>query len=103
MTAFLGANGAGKSELVLSIAGLLPVAGGEISADGKPITVQAPNLIHAAASLLSLAETKEALNRVCAPFPELAERKGQIAGPCRAASNRCSPSATPSWRGPDTY
>ena len=104
VTALLGANGAGKSELVLGIAGLLPVTGGEISADGTPITGQAPNLIRAAgvaavpeghqvlsklsvddnlraaASLLSLAETKDALDRVYALFPELAERKRQIAG-----------------------
>ncbi|MBW6417554.1 ABC transporter ATP-binding protein [Celeribacter sp. PS-C1] len=104
VTALLGANGAGKSELVLGIAGLLPVTDGEIRADGKTITGQAPNLIRAAgvaavpeghqvlsklsvddnlraaASLLSLAETKEALDRVYALFPELAERKRQIAG-----------------------
>ncbi|SFJ79636.1 ABC transporter ATP-binding protein [Celeribacter neptunius] len=104
VTALLGANGAGKSELVLGIAGLLPVTGGEIRADGKPITGQAPNLIRAAgvaavpeghqvlsklsvddnlraaASLLSLSETKEALDRIYALFPELAERKRQIAG-----------------------
>jgi branched-chain amino acid transport system ATP-binding protein len=37
ITALLGANGAGKSSLVLSIAGALPVERGEILLDGKPI------------------------------------------------------------------
>lgn len=104
VTALLGANGAGKSELVLGIAGLLPVTAGDIRADGAVISGQAPNLIRAAgvaavpeghqvltklsvddnlraaASLLSLSETKEALDRVYALFPELAERKRQLAG-----------------------
>ena len=38
ITALLGANGAGKSSLVLSIAGALPVSRGKIMLDGKPIT-----------------------------------------------------------------
>ncbi len=37
ITALLGANGAGKSSLVLSIAGALPVVRGEVLLDGKPI------------------------------------------------------------------
>jgi branched-chain amino acid transport system ATP-binding protein len=37
ITALLGANGAGKSSLVLAIAGALPVSGGNISLDGKSI------------------------------------------------------------------
>jgi len=37
ITALLGANGAGKSSLVLSIAGALPAERGEIVLDGKPI------------------------------------------------------------------
>jgi len=37
ITALLGANGAGKSSLVLSIAGALPVERGQIALDGKPI------------------------------------------------------------------
>ena len=37
ITALLGANGAGKSSLVLSIAGALPVERGEIVLDGQPI------------------------------------------------------------------
>jgi branched-chain amino acid transport system ATP-binding protein len=38
ITALLGANGAGKSSLVLSIAGALPVARGQVVLDGKPIS-----------------------------------------------------------------
>ena len=37
ITALLGANGAGKSSLVLSIAGALPLSGGTVVLDGKPI------------------------------------------------------------------
>jgi branched-chain amino acid transport system ATP-binding protein len=37
ITALLGANGAGKSSLVLSIAGALPVTRGQIVLDGHPI------------------------------------------------------------------
>src|SRR6204780_5989015 len=37
ITALLGANGAGKSSLVLSIAGALPVERGEVLLDGKSI------------------------------------------------------------------
>jgi len=37
ITALLGANGAGKSSLVLSIAGALPIERGQITLDGKPI------------------------------------------------------------------
>jgi branched-chain amino acid transport system ATP-binding protein len=35
ITALLGANGAGKSSLVLAIAGALPAAAGEVTIDGK--------------------------------------------------------------------
>ncbi len=38
ITALLGANGAGKSSLVLSIAGALPAERGQIVLDGKPIS-----------------------------------------------------------------
>jgi branched-chain amino acid transport system ATP-binding protein len=34
VTAVIGANGAGKSELVLALAGVLPISTGEISLDG---------------------------------------------------------------------
>jgi branched-chain amino acid transport system ATP-binding protein len=104
VTALLGANGAGKSELVLALAGLLPVAHGSVIADGVTITGAKPDRIRAAGvaavpeghqvltqltvvenlaaagSLLPLAEAEAALAEVFAIFPELAERKQQRAG-----------------------
>ena len=104
VTALLGANGAGKSELVLAVAGLLPVAKGSVTVDGTPITGAKPDRIRAAGvaavpeghqvltqltvaenlavagSLLSPSEADAALAEVFSIFPELAERKQQLAG-----------------------
>lgn len=104
VTALLGANGAGKSELVLAVAGLLPVAKGSITVDGNSITGAKPDRIRAAGvaavpeghqvltqltvtenlavagSLLSPAAADSALAEVFSIFPELAERKQQLAG-----------------------
>ncbi len=104
VTALLGANGAGKSELVLGVAGLLPVIHGKIIVDGRDITNAKPDLVRsfgvaavpeghqvlttlsvednlmAAASQLSLAEAQAALAYVLDIFPELAERHAQLAG-----------------------
>jgi branched-chain amino acid transport system ATP-binding protein len=38
ITALLGANGAGKSSLVLAVAGALPAESGVVSIDGEPVT-----------------------------------------------------------------
>lgn len=103
VTAILGANGAGKSELVLGLAGMLPVVAGTMMLDGVDLTAKPPNIIraagiaavpeghrvltkltidenlHAAGALLrenfedTLADTYQL-------FPELAERKSQLAG-----------------------
>jgi branched-chain amino acid transport system ATP-binding protein len=43
ITALLGANGAGKSSLVLAIAGVLPVASGVIALDGQSIVGLRPD------------------------------------------------------------
>lgn len=104
VTALLGANGAGKSELVLAVAGLLPVTRGTVTVNGTPITGSKPDCIRAAGvaavpeghqvltqltveenlavagSLLSPSEANAALAEVFAIFPELAERKQQLAG-----------------------
>jgi branched-chain amino acid transport system ATP-binding protein len=104
VTALLGANGAGKSELVLAVAGLLPAAKGSVTVDGVAITGARPDRIRAAGvaavpeghqvltrlsvaenlaaagSLLPKAEAEAALAEVLAIFPELAERKQQPAG-----------------------
>jgi branched-chain amino acid transport system ATP-binding protein len=104
VTALLGANGAGKSELVLGVAGLLPIKAGKVMVDGKDMTGATPDRIRAsgvaavpeghqvltqlsvednlmaAASLLSQAEATKVLAEVLATFPELAERRRQKAG-----------------------
>ncbi len=104
VTALLGANGAGKSELVLGIAGLLPVTGGKVLANGADLTAASPNMVRAAgvaavpeghqiltqlsvednlraaAALLPPSGEAETLDFVWSLFPELAERKPQRAG-----------------------
>lgn len=104
VTAVLGANGAGKSELALAIGGMLPISGGNVRADGKALSGLAPNAVRAAGvavvpeghrvltrlsvednlrvagSLLSSAEVEAELDRTYRLFPELAERKRQMAG-----------------------
>ena len=104
VTALLGANGAGKSELVLGVAGLLAVTAGKVIVDGKDITNAKPDMIRrlgvaavpeghqvltmlnvednlmAAAAQLSIAEAHSALSSVLTLFPELAERRTQLAG-----------------------
>lgn len=102
VTAVIGANGAGKSELVLALAGILPISAGTVSLDGhnlKPtpesirragiaavpeghrvltaLTVE--DNLRAAGTLLG-DRVRAQLAHVYSIFPELAERKGQIAG-----------------------
>jgi len=101
--AILGANGAGKSELVLAIAGMFPVVSGTVSVGGRDLTHAAPNVIrqagvaavpegHRVLTALSVDENLRAagavradqlednLARTYARFPELAQRKSQRAG-----------------------
>jgi branched-chain amino acid transport system ATP-binding protein len=102
-TAVLGANGAGKSELVLGVAGMLEIAGGRVELDGTDITGKGPDMIRAA-GLAAVPEGHKVLTRLSvddnlraagsllgrdmpqaladtyALFPELAERKNQIGG-----------------------
>jgi branched-chain amino acid transport system ATP-binding protein len=104
VTALLGANGAGKSELVLGVAGLLPVVSGTVKVNGRDITYAKPDMIRrlgvaavpeghqvltmlsvednlmAAAAQLSITEAQSALSSVMTIFPELAERRTQLAG-----------------------
>lgn len=103
VTAVIGANGAGKSELVLALAGVLPVTAGTIHLDGTPLAAKGPEAIRragiaavpeghrvltdlsiddnlrAAGSLIK-GNLTERLEEVYAIFPELAERKPQLAG-----------------------
>ncbi len=101
--AILGANGAGKSELVSAIAGMLPVSGGSVTLASTDLTNAAPNVIrkagvaavpegHRVLTALSVDENLRAagavrpgdiednLAKTYARFPELAERKTQAAG-----------------------
>ena len=98
ITALLGANGAGKSSLVLAIAGVLPVASGVIALDGRSIVGLRPDGIrvsgvaavpegHQVLSDLSVednlkvagcqltrAELQPAVDLALDTFPELRER-----------------------------
>lgn len=103
ITAILGANGAGKSELVLAVAGMLTASEGQVFVDDKDITNMRPDLVrkagvaavpegHKVLSKLSIDDNLRAagsskpetmielLDKTYAVFPELAERKGQLAG-----------------------
>jgi branched-chain amino acid transport system ATP-binding protein len=102
-TAVLGANGAGKSELVLAMAGMLNITGGQFLLDGEDMAGKGPDAIRAAgiaavpeghrvltklsvddnlraAGSLLIEGLAETLADTYALFPELAERKSQIAG-----------------------
>lgn len=103
VTAVLGANGAGKSELVLALAGMMPMAAGSVTVDGADVTGRDPATIRRA-GLAAVPEGHRVLTRLTvddnlraagavlpggleaalaetyAVFPELAERKGQLAG-----------------------
>ncbi len=104
ITALLGANGAGKSSLVLAIAGALAVTGGTILLDGKPLMGLRPEMIRAlgvaavpeghqvlgelsvednlkvAGSHLSRAELRPAIEAALETFPELRERLNARSG-----------------------
>ena len=104
VTAVLGANSAGKSELSLAIGGMMPVAAGGVALDGVDLTGLAPDPVcragvavvpeghrvltrlsvddnlRAAGSLLSAREVEAQLKTAYDLFPELAERKHQVAG-----------------------
>jgi branched-chain amino acid transport system ATP-binding protein len=98
ITALLGANGAGKSSLVLTMAGVLPATNGTIALDGQSIVGLRPEAIRAsgvaavpeghqvlndlsvednlkvAGSHLTRAQLRSALDVALGTFPELRER-----------------------------
>jgi branched-chain amino acid transport system ATP-binding protein len=98
ITALLGANGAGKSSLVLAIAGALTPTGGAIKVDGQPIQGLRPENVRArgvaavpeghqvlseltvednlkvAGSHLTRAELAPSVAKALETFPELKER-----------------------------
>lgn len=104
VTAVLGANGAGKSELVLAVAGLLPARIGTIKVDGRSIENHTPDAVRRAgvaavpeghrvlgkltvddnlrvsSAVLPVTDVEKVLQETYALFPELAERKQQLAG-----------------------
>jgi len=104
ITTLLGANGAGKSSTVMALAGAIPQASGQILLGQTRLDGLAPDRIRRhgvalvpeghrvlgqldvddnlkVASLEPSAKaTQEQLSHVYAIFPELAERKGQLAG-----------------------
>lgn len=102
VTAVIGANGAGKSELVLALAGVLPIKAGSVSLGGSPLP-KGPEAIrragiaaipegHRVLTQLSVEDNlrvagtllpgnlSERLDEIWSIFPELAERKEQLAG-----------------------
>jgi branched-chain amino acid transport system ATP-binding protein len=104
VVSLIGSNGAGKSTILRTIAGLLRPRRGEILLDNEPIHVVPPyeivkkkiamipegrqlfgrlsvwdNLLLGAYALQSRAETEECLATVLRLFPLLGERKGQRA------------------------
>ena len=104
ITTLLGANGAGKSTVVLGVAGVIPLVGGSVRADGLEIGGRSPTRVRAAGvatvpeghrvfgsltvgenlraagSRLSARELSRALAGAYEMFPELGERDGQRAG-----------------------
>lgn len=103
VTAVIGANGAGKSELVLALAGVMRVAAGSITLDGRALANTGPLAMrragvaavpegHRVLTDLSVDDNLRAAGSMLADdmagrladayavFPELAERRAQLAG-----------------------
>jgi len=104
VTALLGANGAGKSSLVLAIAGVLKPTGGTVAIGSSELTGKQPHVVRAAGvaavpeghrvlggltvkenleaagSMHSRSELSSAVNDALQLFPELGERLDQKAG-----------------------
>jgi len=104
VTALLGANGAGKSSLVLALAGALPAAEGRVVLDGQPLNGLRPEAVrrlgvaaipegHRVLSELTVEENLRvagthlsnralgaAVKRAYETFPELRERRDSGAG-----------------------
>jgi branched-chain amino acid transport system ATP-binding protein len=104
ITTLLGANGAGKSSLVLALAGALPASGGGFTLDGKPIDGMRPEAVRrlgvaaipeghkvltdltveenlrVAGTHLCRAELDRAVERALEIFPELRSRYDVRAG-----------------------
>jgi branched-chain amino acid transport system ATP-binding protein len=103
ITALLGANGAGKSSLVMTACGMLPAKSGSVSADGQEMLGFSPDMVRrngiaivpeghpvlnnisvldnlrAAALMHSRAEAEREVDAALDVFPELRERR-QVSG-----------------------
>jgi branched-chain amino acid transport system ATP-binding protein len=104
ITALLGANGAGKSSLVLALAGALPVAGGAATCDGLALNGKRPESVRrlgvaaipeghrvlseltveenlrVAGTHLSARDLAQTVREAFEVFPELHERRSARAG-----------------------
>jgi branched-chain amino acid transport system ATP-binding protein len=99
MTAVLGANGAGKSTVLMTLAGLLPRISGEITFDGRPLPTEKPHRLPALGISfvpddralfttlttkenleLAYGSNKELVDEVLTNFPALVPRLGISAG-----------------------
>ena len=103
IVALLGANGAGKSTTLLTIAGVVPVRGGEITWQGEPLTGKADAVLRKGICLcpegrhifprltvlenlisggffLPASRNAAKLEEIYSYFPLLAERRRQLGG-----------------------
>ncbi len=105
IVALIGSNGAGKTTTLRAISGLLPLRGGRVELDGRPLSglgsaaIVAAGVAHVpegrqlfptmtvlenlelgARTAEGRARRADTLTRVCELFPRLAERRRQLAG-----------------------
>ncbi|MFM7289697.1 MAG: ABC transporter ATP-binding protein [Planctomycetia bacterium] len=105
LVAIIGANGAGKTTLLMAISGVVPVRGGEVRFEGRPVTGLAAheivrlgighspegrrifprlsvreNLELGGFTRSDRAEMRRDIDEVCGLFPVLGSRMGQMGG-----------------------
>ena len=105
LVAIIGANGAGKTTLLMAISGVVPVRGGQVRFEGRPITGLEPheivrfgighspegrrifprlsvreNLELGGFTRSDRAEVRRDIDEVCGLFPVLGSRMGQMGG-----------------------
>ena len=105
LVAIIGANGAGKTTLLMAISGVVPVRGGQVRFEGRPVTGLEPhelvrlgigqspagrrifprlsvreNLELGGFTRSDRAEVRRDIDEVCGLFPVLGSRMGQMGG-----------------------
>jgi len=105
LVAIIGANGAGKTTLLMAISGVVPVRGGQVRFEGRPVTGLAPheivrlgighspegrrifprltvreNLELGGFTRSDRTEMRHDIDEVCGLFPVLGQRLGQMGG-----------------------